>query len=475
MLTLKDIIEIENTPEILGFTCSGTDYLLWPRIRITVIRMVLDKEIYGEETLVKDDPKLPLGKVLKCFADGYIHNLKFLNRQAKIIFFNSGITNIKVDSAYFNRVSDYFALSFPDSTLLIEDAFQWQHFKPRANKNVMYHAPYTLSTAFLAKLPIRTFNEQAVLRFIKFIEARLQKVIGFQLTEKQKALLHGTLVRYCRSLRTQLDLYERLYRRLNPGLIIFENGCYGYRGHIIRLAKDMGIKTAEMQHGMISAGHDAYNYAPLIAQSSNYREYLPDYFLAYGQWWAERINAPMEMIIIGNPYYQEMKQKYATGCSSKNVILLLSDGLRFQAYFEMAKSLKESVKNEYEIMVRPHPIERKFALEQFAQNDAGIIIDNSENLYERLARTYAVIGEISTALFEAVGLVHKIFVMNNEITTFGLPECPFEQFDSIEELKTRLFSDNSGNVNETIEASIWADGWENNYREFITQCIGLKV
>ncbi len=437
--------------------------------------MVIDKEIYGKETLVKDDAKLPFGKVLKCFADGYIHNLRFFKRQAKIAFFNSGVTNIKIGDAYFNRVSDYFSLSFPDSTLLIEDAFQFQHFKPRTNKNVMYHAPYILFAGFLSRLPLKTFNEHIVQRFIKFIESRLQGIVRFQLTDKQKGLLHRILIGYCRSLGLQLDMYEKLYQRVNPGLIFFEDGCYGYRGHIIRLAKDMGIKTAEVQHGMISSGHDAYNYAPFIEQSSSYRKFMPDYFLAYGQWWIERINPPVEMIVIGNPYYEEMKQKYATGHSSKNKILLLSDGVRFHTYFEMAKSLKESVKNDYEIMVRPHPIERKFALEQFAQNDAGIIIDNSENLYERLAGTYAVIGEISTALFEAVGLVHKIFVVNNEITTFGLPECPFEQFDSIEELKTRLFSDNSGNVNETIAASIWADGWENNYREFITQCIGLKV
>lgn len=474
MLTLQDILEIENTLEILDFVCPNTDYLLWPRIRATIIRMVIDRELYGQETLIKAGSRILPGKVLQCFAEGVIHNLKYLNKSAKIVFFTTGLTNIKLGNSYFNRVSDYFSLCFPDSTLLIEDAFEWQYLKPRANKNVMYHTPYVLSAAFRARLPLKRIKEHNILEFIKFIETRLQKIIKFQFAKTQKEFLHKLLLGYCQSLEFQLAMYEKLYQQLKPELIFFEDGCYGYRSHLIRLAKEMGIKTAEQQHGLVSAGHDAYNYAPMLLHSSSYQKYVPDFFLAYGQWWADRINPPLEIKIIGNPHRETMAQKYKPVALNKHKILLLSDGVRFHVYFEMAKSLKKKIGNEYEILVRPHPMERKVTIERYAKNDEGIEVDSSENLYERLAETYAVIGEMSTALFEAVGLADKIFVKNHPITKFSLPDCPFDQFDDVEQLTAKLSLDNSGGVSGIATASIWAEAWENNYREFITKSIGLK-
>lgn len=474
MLTLADILEIENTPEILDFTCPGTDYLLWPRARTVVTRLVMESKIYGEGTLIKKASKQPWGKILGCLMEGVVHNLRFLNTQAGIVFFNSGVTNIKIDGKYFNRVSDYFAACFPDSTLLIEDHFEWSHPRPRANPNLIYYVPFVVTAALLAQLPFRSLDKTPVLEFIRFIDSRLRKLIGFQLTDHQKDLLLKVLVRYCNGLKPELHMYERLYRQLNPKLIFFEDGCYGNRGHIIRLAKEMGIKTAETQHGMISSGHDAYNYAPTIFQSDNYKKYLPDYFLSYGQWWIEQVRLPVEGVVIGNPHYDTLRQKLHPVSSPKNKILLLSDGLRFQIYFELAQSLKRGIKGGYEIMIRPHPIERTFALANFAQNDSGILIDTSENLYERLAESYAIIGEISTALFEAVGLVDKIFAWSSNITTFGLPDCPFEQFESVDELVAKLFLDNSGQSQLATATSVWASEWADNYGEFINQRIRLN-
>ncbi|MBN1936536.1 MAG: hypothetical protein JW934_17875, partial [Anaerolineae bacterium] len=274
------------------------------------------------------------------------------------------------------------------------------------------------------------------------------------------------------TLKLQLYIYKKVYQRLNPQLIFFDNGHYGGMGHLIRLAKEMGIKTAEMQHGMTSAGYDAYNFAPILLESQAYQLHTPDYFLAYGQWWAEQIRVSAQVVIIGNPHYDTMCRRWKNGSKIKNKILLLSDGIRFAHYLEMAQKIKAALPSIFEIVVRPHPMERATALQTYGATFEGIQIDDSDNLYQRLAESYAVIGEISTALFEAVGLAEKVFSFTNPRTLFVLPDNPFEQFETVTQLVDQLLV-NDGKIHLDIE-SIWADNWESRYRDFITHRIGIE-
>jgi hypothetical protein len=328
--------------------------------------------------------------------------------------------------------------------------------------------------ALVARNPARPINENVVQNFVRFVASRLQRTIGVQLTERQKDFLYQALLRRCRSLATELYVYERLYRRLDARLILFEDGFYGTRGAMIGLAKEMGITTAEMQHGMISAGHEAYNYAPVVLQSEHYRKYAPDYFLVYGQWWGDQIRCPSKIVAIGNPHYEEMKQKCAATHLSKDQVLLLSNGLTFDTYFEMARQLKKHIKPEYRILVRPHPLEKKSVRKRYQGNTDGIQIDDSDNLYERLSRSYAVVGEISTALFEAIGLSDRIFAWNSAMTAFGMPDCPFDRFDNASHLSGMLFADGCGRIDEVLTARIWTRGWKANYKQFVTQTVCLS-
>ena len=79
-------------------------------------------------------------------------------------------------------------------------------------------------------------------------------------------------------------------------LLIKEEACYGGADNAcaILAARNLGMVSAEYQHGAVSSGHNAYNFAPAISSAKSYRKTLPDYFLAYGSWWAAQINAPVK-------------------------------------------------------------------------------------------------------------------------------------------------------------------------------------
>ena len=478
MLTLADILEIENTPEILQFTCPGTDDLLWHSIRTLVLRMVIDQEVFGKPTQVTQEPGVSQSRIqkAKCVLDGLLYHVRLFNRRADILFFNSGITNILRNGRYFNRVSDYFALCYPESTLMIEEPHEWHHLRPRANPNVVYHIPFRMLVLLGAKSSPRRNINVATLNLLNYVRERVKDVTGFQLSQSQLAFLQRMVGQYCASLNAQRMIYSALYKALRPKLIFFEDGSYGAKGPLIRTAKEMGILTAEMQHGMISSGHDAYNYAPLIRESAGYRRYLPDFFLSYGQWWSNQINLPAEVVPVGNPHYEVSRRHAVENVSpSRTMILLLSSGLDFEAYLAMARTLRNIVPAEYPVVIRPHPLERSAALSRYGQNPDGILLDTTDNLYARLAESYAVVGENSTALFEAVGLVERIFCMTSPLSSFGLPDSPFEKFERVEELAAKMFAPGCGVISPELATSIWTGDWEANYRSFITQRVGLQA
>ena len=475
MLTLQSILQVEDTQEILHFACPGTDYLLWPYLRRLVLSMVMDREIFAGTFLNLDSAgsagRLP---VLRCLVDGVLHNLRFLNRQARIVFFNSGMGNIMVSGKFLNRVTDHFAFCYPDTTLLMESPHKLCHLRPRVNQSVAYSWPFEMFLAIASRTCSKKLDEKPIAEFIRFLDSRLMSILGFKLNEKQLKHLFTVLVRHCAGLCINLRMYKALYRKLKPSIIFFEDGCYGTHGHLIKLAKQMGIKTGELQHGMISTGHYAYNFAPEILNSGVYGQYVPDFFLAYGKRWADSIHIPSEIIVVGNPYREAMHKKYQRERKKTISFLILSDDTEFGKYLNLAVSLKE-LSNAATIMIRPHPLEKEEVIKKFGVNNQGIRIDDSDDLYLRLAESETVIGEISTALFESIGLAERIFAKRNYINSFYMPDCPFELFETVEELLSKLRDDTCGKISIDAATSMWASDWELNYRSFITQRVGLNT
>ena len=469
MITLRNILEIENTPEILEFTFPNSDFLLWPIVRNTVIRIAIQHFIYGneEETASKGSTSSRRLSIVKCVLDGLIHNFRLFNTHPRILFFSNGIANVLTNGKYFNRLDDHFAFCYPDSTLIMEDPFGTRHPRPRVFPNVGYRYPFVLPGLFAAKLHSGAIMEKPIVEFVRFLRSRLRSCPGFDLTEQQSEALRLSLSWHSGALKAQLRTYEFLYRRLKPRLIFFLCGMYGFESHGIRLAKEMGIRTAELQHGMVSSGHEAYNFAPAILNSSQYGKYTPDYFLAWGEWWAERINVPSEVIVIGNPHHETMSSKYKSVLTNRTTILLICSGFPFAYYLDFARTLRKIVPRKYDILIRPHPITRESVFREYGDSTDDISIDYSDEVYKQLSRSFAVVGDISTVLFEAIGFAEKIFAFNSNSTSFGVPDCPFERFDTAEELADKLVSNGCGTNTPISSGGIWADAWKANYKAFI--------
>ena len=95
--SLTDFLEIENSIEILEYKFSNSNNLMWPVIRVIVLRSLLDQLVLKSGKLVENtSTKSGRFKRLYCGLKSILHNIKFLTRSPNILFINSGITNILI-------------------------------------------------------------------------------------------------------------------------------------------------------------------------------------------------------------------------------------------------------------------------------------------------------------------------------------------------------------------------------------------
>ena len=101
---------------------------------------------------------------------------------------------------------------------------------------------------------------------------------------------------------------------------------------------------------------------------------------------------------------------------------------------------------------------------------AALYIDSNPDLYYSLRTAHTVVSEVSTGLFEAVGIVDRIFIWDTQKSRFGYPMHPFEKFDSVETLIEKLTDKAYGIHNESLKSEdIWSENWKSNYENFLTK------
>lgn len=271
------------------------------------------------------------------------------------------------------------------------------------------------------------------------------------------------------SLPWQYDAYDAMLKRIRPKVLMVGAGCYGPAASLIAAAKRRGIGTAEYQHGAISAGHDAYNFAPTIRDSELYRKTLPDHFLGYGTWWNEQIDAPLTKLAIGSPHRAARIAALEQAGGGRD-LLVLSDGIELDLYMGLARQLCAVAQGAgLRVVLRPHPLERTRALAFREGEKAGVTIDPNVDLYASLCTAQVVVSEVSTGLFEAVGIAERIFMWDTPKSRFSHPRHPFQSFNSIPELLELLQHDDQGRLARGLDTdAIWAGDWRDRYVRFLS-------
>ncbi|WP_155952619.1 hypothetical protein [Pseudomonas sp. URMO17WK12:I4] len=470
LLSLDNLLDIENDPVLMEFRCARTGYLLWPLIRTQFFRQLISDLYYRHASLLAPLPPLPYRQLLTVIPKTLLHNFQRGRTTGEVLIFASGGGHFLRGGRWFNRITDYLAEESPSGTVTVEGLVGWHLPEPRWNKSVIYWSPWQVALLLAGRLSVRGEHIRLASELLEHVRRRAKNLHGLDISESKMRMLVGVAARKIARLPATQVAYRRMLERLNPRLLLLEEGCYSDHGVLNHIAHEMGIRVAEPQHGMVSGGHDAYRYAALWRKSELYRSYLPDDFLGYGRWWNDQINAPVRKWVIGHPHYSEQRHSFSGGVEKKD-ILILGDGIEFQLYLALAQELDSLLPEQYRVVLRPHPLERALVRERFPDSRVGgVVIDCNRDIYEAFGDAYTVAGEVSTGLFEAIGTVPKVLLWETPKARFGYPAHPFACFHDAQEFAEAIMDPVIGRPS-VIEEDIWATGWRDNYRNYLEHAL----
>lgn len=468
---LSELLVMENDLALLDFSCPMTDIPLWPQIRVPFFRMLIADLYYDKNISGRSSAHVSVMRATMTMAKSIAHNFSqvaFRDVKSDICLMTDGVANQFVDGRWFNRLGDCFAMVAPEQTLAIEDHSEWKWPFPRHHQRVLFHAPLQAINSVRSKLFRRQTHLCMARQLVLLVRARAIKELNWDMGDEREAYLTQMLSRKAAAIPYQYHSYRKMLEIIDPRVLMVGAGCYGPLSALIAAAKNMGITTAEYQHGAISAGHDAYNFAPTILSNDFYKKTLPDYFLGYGSWWNSQINAPLKKVSIGNPHRDKKLSLLSNSRESQDVILILSDGIEFDKYMEFALQLSLlSAKTGLRVVIRPHPLERTEVYSKYGKKHALVEIDQNADIYSSLRQAYAVVSEVSTGLFEAVGLAKKIFIWDTPKARFSYPDHPFQAISSAAMMFDLMNNTNNGDLSQSVVESIWAPDWEIKYKTFL--------
>lgn len=472
--TLQDILRIEDSVDVASICCPETGIPLWTTIRSFFIRLIMGDLLYSVP-VGSGSGAVGVGSRLRqisTISRAFTHNglqLHALDQQYPIALMATGGRLFDRDGKFFNGLSDYFVSAAKERTFVIEDLFGSKWPFPRHYTNVMLHTPLRVEGVLRGQLRLSRYREPAR-ALVELISQRAKDELDWDIGKERRQWIEKLCTKGAASLLPRYLRYHSIFRKMGARLLIKEEACYGGADNAaaILAAKHLGMVTAEYQHGAVSAGHDAYNFAPAISNALAFQQILPESFLVYGSWWGEQINAPVKKISIGNPHRSEKLNFSSSMLVPAQKILILGDGIETTVYLDLCERLTTLLKGEVEVVFRPHPLERARVWARYPDGFIGKVrIDVHQDMYSSFQEVGAVVSEVSTGLFEAIGLVPKVFIWDTPKARFSYPVHPFQGFEDASELAMLVLDDNAGLVSTQQMESIWASNWRSNYLNFI--------
>lgn len=360
-----------------------------------------------------------------------------------------------------NVYADYFAEAVSNNACIVERApTNWAISSTRLHKN-SYGIGWVDSKCFAEALLRQNVADLPceLIGLVDHFEKRIKKIYGDTVdpNEVRSSFKHA----YGRYLAASLigkwiinAIGEKTAAIFMIGSIYSENCSY------VKALKERGLKVIELQHGAFDPSNVVCNPAPLVSEHPLFLNSKPDYWILYGQWWANQTSIPCEKVAIGSPFHDKCVESVQG--EAKDTILIIGCAHDGEKYISLANRLRLRLGN-WRVAFRPHPIELEES-RRIIQRYPGVVLDEAP-LYRSLSRSKLVAGCYSTVLFEAAGVAEKVVIFHEEYSTIKYDELPFRVVSNFDELV--LAVEDSISKSELLGAQIWAPDWEGRFREFI--------
>lgn len=470
MNVLDEMLEFENSPHVLEFSFLYDKILMWP-----FVRWFLFYEGYKKFFGVQDGHfqwKRPQPMDLLRYLYLTIRFNPYTRNKARYLFFSTGVVNsFKVKGRYFNRVHDYYALIRKNQSVIIEDSYRRKYRRPRFFPNVRYHDYIGLKAGVVGRMKtVKRMDLISIEEFVSYMKLHFPIVLPAEIYDTAKLILETT----SKKLATLHSCYKKLFLRIKPKMVLLEDASYGTRSYILKWAKDLGITTAEPQHGFVSLNHPAYNFGSEVINSREYCRYMPDYFLCFGPFWERNIRTCSQKVNIGGAHLHSRKRIFSESgqkdMPDKKTILIVSDAVNPDFFVRLVVKLAELIRDKaFEITFKPHPGEIPVVSERYGKllSLEGISIDGSIDVFESIYNADYIVGTFSTVLFEAIGFEKPTFVFHDHYCELHMGKDIGTRFKTAEDLYDKIIGHEiSVNVDTN---DLWNTGWRENYADFLAK------
>lgn len=454
MSNLLEILVDWEEPWLLDLECAGIP--LWPSIRYELFWAVLSQNLSFQAELNQTPlwPKWRLAlESLKCYP--------FVTKQKDILFLSEDSVSIATnEGTWYNRLHDAFADCYPTQSSMILNPYRNYIHSPRYFNTYIPHTSLTLPAKILGLK--NKVDSSAIQSFIQ----KLRKSFPIAVSEQTWDQLESSLIRSQKEYPTLLRVYKNYLKRISPRVLFVNCAHYGFLAPLIVAARGLGIRTAEIQHGLWGTGHIAYQHNSRLCSEKKYCAIFPDDLLTYGDFWNTQAVVPATKISLGNPNLSAPKESFSLSSKKKYRLLILSQWTITQPVLDFAFDLAQKCGDQLEIILRLHPSE-SLSAEQSAQVEslANLSLDQKQPLMTSVQKADLILGSSSTAIFEAAATGRPVFILDQADSKLNTPMYFGNWVKSPTEFLEKLKAVDHLKIHSYEE--FWQENWKENYRAYI--------
>lgn len=389
------------------FDLKIKDIYIWEYIRMQVYYKL------AVTTSVLEPPgkRVSIFDRFKMFFNGFIYTITnnlFTLKKSDLIFF-SHPRSVLVDNEYIDIYSEYLIREKQIKQRVVDFEADYQGKHTRKRKHKVHRLDWVKQLVYFRYFLVR---KQSVLKQneIEVIQAVENEIFQQYGIKYDLVNLVGSKLKL---FTIYHNIYTKVFKKVKPQSIYIVVAYY--YAPIIKAAKDLGIETIELQHGIITKYHLGYSF-PNIKKSLHY---FPDKVMVWDYSWKKIIDYPIpsENILVDSFRYLEQKKKqYETLPKVKNTYLVLSQTAISE---NIAKKILDNLDffKGKKILYKLHPAEfdiwkKNQSLVQLQEVLDIEIVTTQKHLYHLMATSEFQVGVFSTALYEGVVFNCKTILLN---------------------------------------------------------------
>ena len=402
MIDTNKFLDYEEKHELFNKEVDGINY--WQLIRGQVyekyLNYMLDIKTRHPDLEMNASFEGGYKKAIKLFWNSIIHPSKYKYSRDKIVF----ITWRRQK----NCAVEVLCSQLPNDTFLIDRPYKFSHLTVNSNIH------WCTSDYIELIRGISILVEQHDRRLIKNIRDSVNEWFDDLVNNFNIELdFNWVINRVIYVITTQKVLrkyYTKIFTKYRPRKLVIYPHYEEFSFAIIYVAHKLGIKVFELQHGFVSKTHIAYNY------KEYHYEYLPDYYLLYGEYWKDIITFPKKesMICCGSIETDSLKTNSCKSCK-ENSIIIISQAPYADVLYPFAVKLKNAIYSNgynWKVIYKLHPSEVTTwnSLHPTFKDDD--IVFETKNVYDVFEECSIQIGVDSTALFEGLAYGLKTYIID---------------------------------------------------------------